>query len=113
MKVTRLERLNESHEMDLSSELLNMTVGEMLNKLEELDTHNDAEYEIIEDALKAVSDKLFYETGYESDRELTDDSIEAGEEMEEVDFTEDDDMPSFSDLENNTVQQDSIDSFEF
>ena len=48
----KLHRLYEDHENQFPIELLNMTIGEMLDKAEDLDTTGDAEYEVIENALK-------------------------------------------------------------
>lgn len=79
MSVIILRKLNEDHENQLPTELLNMTVGEMLDKVGELDTNGDAEYEIIEDALRAINDKILG-TGYDSDEvDFTPEGVEGGD----------------------------------
>jgi|AntRauTorcE11897_2_1112592.scaffolds.fasta_scaffold32027_4 hypothetical protein len=84
MGYIRLKRLNEHHDNEMPAELLNMTVGEMLDKVGELDTNGDAEYEVIEDALRAISDNILG-TGYEADEvDFTPDGVEnTGDEEDE------------------------------
>jgi hypothetical protein len=76
MGYIRLKRLNEDHDTEMPVELLSMTIGEMLDKAEQLDTTGDAEYEVIEAALKAISSKILG-TGYEADEvDFTPDGVE-------------------------------------
>jgi hypothetical protein len=118
MDFNDIDKLSESHEMDLTKDLLRMSVGDMLDKLEGLDTYGDAEYEIVEAALKALNSKIVSQ-GYSSDKDLDFESVEVGD---EVDFTEDsleddDSMPSFGDFESgssaNQNQEDSMGDFQF
>lgn len=119
MDFNDIDKLSESHEMDLTKELLSMSVGDMLDKLEGLDTYGDAEYEIVEAALKALNSKIVSQ-GYDSDKDLDFESVEVGD---EVDFTkdsledDDDSMPSFGDFESgsmiNQKPEDSIEDFQF
>ena len=57
MEYFKLNRLaiNEHHGDDFTDELLSMTVGEVLDRLGAIDTESNAEYEVIEAALKAVA----------------------------------------------------------
>jgi len=84
MSIFILKRINEDHENQLPAVLLNMTVGEMLDKVGQLDTNGDAEYEIIEDALRAINDKILG-TGYDSQEvDFTPDGVEnSGDEEDE------------------------------
>jgi hypothetical protein len=117
MSYIRIDRLNEDHDGQLPVELLNMTVGQMLDKIGELDTKGDAEYEIIEDALKAISDKVLG-NGYAADEInfTPDDSIEADDESTEI---EDEDMPTYDDLDARSndasanSENDALGAFEF
>ncbi len=84
MGYIRLKRLNEHHDDDMPAELLNMTIGEMLDKAEELDTKGDAEYEVIEDALRAIGDKILG-TGYETEVDFTPDGVENAGDNEDED----------------------------
>lgn len=94
----KIKRLNEHHE-SFGPEVLDMTVGELLDKLESLPTREAIEaYSVIEDQLYLVLPDL-QEGSYDAGEGATDvDSVE-GEE-EETDFTpdtnEDEDFPSFS-----------------
>jgi hypothetical protein len=116
MKAIKINRLNESHEMDLTKELLNMTVGEMLDSLEKLDTYGDAEYEIVEAALKALNDNISG-SGYDSDKSFEYESVETEDKVEDVDFEEDSSMPSYGDIEaaniSNQKQEGGSGDFEF
>jgi hypothetical protein len=120
MNSIKLSRLNESHEFDLPKELLSMTVEEMLDRLESIDTMNDAEYEMIEAAIGSLANDIM-STGYEREEGLPlDSTVEVGD---EVDFDsefeneeEDEDIPTFADIESNMVNskpEDSIEDFKF
>jgi hypothetical protein len=64
----KLDRLYESHDagsMQLPEEVLNMTVGDMLKKLEMTDTVDTNNYEVIEDAIMSCLDCLVGD-GYSS-----------------------------------------------
>jgi hypothetical protein len=91
----KLYRLYEDHENQFPVELLNMTIGEMLDKAEELDTTGDAEYEVIENALKAINDKILG-NGYDSEEvNFTKDSgVEVDDEPKEI-MSDDDEVPTF------------------
>ena len=84
IRLRRLRRLNESHENLLPDELLSMTVADLLDKVGELDSQGDAEYEVVEAALIALKDKLMG-TGYPADEvDFTPDGVEnAGDEEDE------------------------------
>ena len=120
MDYKKIHRLNEDHEFQIPAELLNMTVGDMLGKVGDLDTDGDAEYEIIEDALKAISNKMG--NGYERGDALDvapDDTVEIKHsEDDEINFTDDDksndDFPTYDDITSDTNRgKDDIDDFEF
>lgn len=97
MSVIILKRLNENHDTQLPDELLNMTVGEMLDAVGELDTNGDADYEIIEDALKAISNKILG-TGYEGDEvDFTPEGVEGADEEERID-SEESQIPTYNDI---------------
>lgn len=118
MSYIKIKRLNEDHNTKLPTELLNMTVGEMLDKVGKLDTANDAEYEIVEDALIAISDKILG-NGYTQDEVnfTPDEGVE--KEKSEIEDTEyEEDFPTFDKAvgggnNNNSGENDSIDNFNF
>lgn len=118
MDYKKIKRLNESHET-ISPEVLNMTIGEFLDRAGEMDTAGNAEYEVIEDAIKALS--MSMDAGYPREQSLDDiESVEAPEEKE-VDFTEEDEMsevPTFADAETSLANEkpsgtEALDSFNF
>ena len=120
MSSIKLIRLNESHEMDLPQELLSMTVQDMLDRIESIDTLGDAEYEIIELALNTLATDIT-NSGYERSEDLSvEGSVEGSESEEEIDFSDsdlDDDMPTFSDIDSGNMSNDrpsdSIEDFQF
>ena len=86
---TKLDRLYESHDagsMQIPEEVLNMTVGDMLKRLEMTDTVNTDNYEMIEDAIMSCLDCLVGD-GYSS--QMSDYSNTGG--IEDVESTSDDD----------------------
>lgn len=95
MKEFKLGRLkiNEHHEDDFPAELLSLTVGEVLDRLGAVDTEDNAEYEVIEAALKAVAATLLAKAQPED--------IEGDIEMD-IDFGEADidepEFPTYSDM---------------
>jgi hypothetical protein len=98
-----IDRLYEMHaEGEVTDEILSMTVGEMLNKLEAMDTQDSAEYEIIEDAIKTLSSKLLGYDASASNYDLNN-SVEGEDdyETEEGEYEEDEDMPAFNDMPGN------------
>jgi hypothetical protein len=108
-----IDRLYEMHaEGEVSQELLSMTVGEMLDRLEELDTQDSVEYEIIEDAIKRLSDKII---GFnpESNRLADPAGVEMENEYPEPEMG--DDMISFGDMNQGAADQSSgdLDDFSF
>ena len=120
MDYKKIQRLNEDHEFKIPAELLNMTVSDMLDKVGELDTEGDAEYEIIEDALKAISNKMG--SGYEMEDTLDvapEDTVEIKHsEDEEINSTDDDkgndDFPTYDDITGGgNSGKDDISDFEF
>lgn len=101
-----IQRLNEDHEAVLNPEILSMTVGEMLDTLEAHDTKDSAEYEIIEDAIVALSNKII---GYSNDKDFDINSVES--EKESMPVEGEDDLPGFSDIDfDKQVRTDSSDS---
>lgn len=116
MSSIKLTRLNESHEMDLPQELLSMTVQDMLDRIESIDTLGDAEYEIIELALNTLATDII-NSGYERSQDLSiERSVEGSDSEEEIDFSDsglEDDMPNFSDIDSRSMSNDRPnDSFE-
>jgi hypothetical protein len=121
---TKLDRLYESHDagsMQIPEEVLNMTVGDMLKRLEMTDTVNTDNYEMIEDAIMSCLDCLVGD-GYSS--QMSDYSNTGG--IEDVESTSDipnmededemDDMPTFADLEANGLygqEKNNLDGFNF
>lgn len=108
-----IDRLYETHaEGEISQELLSMTVGEMLDRLEELDTQDSVEYEIIEDVIKRLSDKII---GFnpESNRFADPASVEVENEYLEPEMG--DDMISFGEMNQGVDDQFSgdFDNFSF
>lgn len=109
-----IDRIRESHDVGvISPEVLAMTVQELLDKLEAHDTQDSAEYEIIEDAIKSLSDKL---VGYDNDNlDMYGDGVEADNEY--AGFEEEgDDFPTFGDAETDNLmsqERDSLDDFSF
>ena len=98
MGYIKLRRLHESHETQLPAELLGMTVGEMLDKVGELDTRGDAEYEVVEAALKAITDKILG-TGYQSDEvDFTPDGVEGANDDEEMIDSDEQQIPTYDDI---------------
>lgn len=70
----RLDRMYESHDvgsMQIPQEVLDMTVGDMLKKLELEDTPETSHYETVEDAIMQCIDFLVG-SGYGSDSSYTD-----------------------------------------
>jgi hypothetical protein len=112
-----IDRIHESHDMGvISPEVLSMTVEDLLNKLESMDTQDSAEYEIIEDAIKSLSDKL---VGYDNDSfDVYGDGVEVDNEYGEFEMEgdDDDDFPTFGDAEADNLQsqeRDSLNDFTF
>ncbi len=65
-------------------ELMSMTVQEVLDKVGSLDTRGDAEYEVLEEALKAVCPKIC-SGSYDSDTDLdSPDSVEVDDEKGDI-----------------------------
>ena len=119
MGYIRIDRLNEDHDFKIPKELLIMSVGDMLDRAGDLDTAGDAEYEIIEDALIAISKQMG--NGY-SKEDTVDyapaDTVEIKDkDDEEVEFTDtdnNDDMPTYDDITGGgNSGKDDIDDFEF
>lgn len=116
MNSIKLSRLNETHGTNLPQELLSMTVKDMLDRIEGIDTIGDTEYEAIELILNALSDDVI---GYNREQDLSSEgSVEGNNNDEEVDFTEEDDeVPTFSDIDSghmvNSRPEDSIEDFQF
>jgi len=126
MSYIKLNKLNEQESLDLTSEILNMTVGEMLGKAASMDTDGDAEYEIIEDALRAISDKLG--DSYEKSDDNDDVNFSAGDSVErptdddkdnfsddgDINDSNDKDMPTYDDIAGSSAGgQQGIDNFNF
>jgi len=116
---TMINRINEDHGGTFPDEVLNMTVGDMLNKLEELDSQDSAEYEIIEGAIRAVCDSIMSD-GYKSDSDYSElGSVEADNDLEDdssdIQGTNIDDMVSFDDMPNTEteIKGTSLDDFNF
>lgn len=115
MNYTKIKRLNEDHESALPAELLSMTVGEMLDKLGEIDTADSAEYEIIEDALAALKDRLVSD-GYENDTAIdTDNTVEVDNVDNDVDFNseDEDEFPTFDQTERSAPGQNDDNSLDY
>ena len=116
MNSIKLSRLNETHEADLPQELLSMTVKDMLDRIEGIDTIGDTEYEVIELILNALSDDVI---GYNREPDISSEgSVEGNNNNDEVDFTEDEDeVPTFSDIDSgnmvNSRPEDSMENFQF
>ncbi len=120
----KLDRLNESHDegaVQIPEEVLNMTVKEMLDKLEQNDSDSDDRYEMIEDAIFSCLDCLV-DVGYDSDQSYSDfGSVETYPDdmvgFDQDGSTEDDSehMPSFSDMGDlaDMSNDDSLDNFNF
>ena len=113
--ISRLQ-LNESHEGQIPGELLSMSVSELLDKVGELDTNGDAEYEIIEDALIALKDKILG-NGYSNDEVnfTPDNGVEAADDPAKIISDEDEDIPTFDQVsggEDTSQNQGGLD-FEF
>jgi len=115
MRYIKLDRLNEDHENQLSPELLRMTIGEMLVKAGELDTQGNAEYEVIEDALKAISDYILG-NGYSNDEVnfTPGDGVEAPDEQKEI-ISDEEEVPTFDQVAGGNTGKTSgaVDDFEF
>lgn len=120
MNYTKIKRFNESHESTISPEILNMTIGEFLDRAGEMDTEGNVEYEVIEDAIKAMSNN--FDAGYPREEGLDNvGSIESTE--DEVEFTDDDsdeidDIPTFADADTFLANEkpedsDGLDTFNF
>ena len=84
MKLNRLA-INEDHgnTNDFPQEFLDMTIGDVLNKMSAIDTPEDAEYEVLEAALIAIKPIMLANAkGMERDGdELDFPSIESEEEI--------------------------------
>ena len=115
MNSIKISRLNESHESDLPQELLSMTVKDMLDRIEGIDTFGDTEYEIIELILNTLADDVI---GYDRDQKLSvEGSVEGSNDDVDFEEDEDDDFPTFSDVDSgnmaNNRPEDSIEDFTF
>lgn len=119
-----LNRLNESHDegmVQMPQEVLDMTVGEMLDMIEKNDTDSDDRYEKIEDAIFSCLDCLM-PSGYDSDQSYSEfGSVEGDEDGmfgssdDESGYDEDfsSDLPSYSDMPNDDSAGNSLDDFNF
>ena len=110
-----IDRIYESHDEGvISPEVLAMTVQELLDNLEANDTQDSAEYEIIEDAIKSLSNKL---VGYDNDNlDMYGDGVEADNEYAGFEEEGEDDFPTFGDAEADNLmsqERDSLDDFSF
>jgi hypothetical protein len=105
MDYMKIDRLNEDHDNQLPAELLNMTVGEMLNKVGDLDTDGNAEYEVIEDALKAINDKVLG-TGYSNDEvNFTPDAgVEVADDPTQI-ISDEEEVPTFDQVADGNQSQ--------
>ena len=103
MDYIRLKKLNEDHDNVIMDEILDMSVKELLDKVEELDSIEDAEYEVIEAALIALKDKIIGD-GYESDEiNVTPDETVEKDDSEKIDphkKEERDNFPTFNQATN-------------
>ena len=111
MAYIKLRKLNEDHEGKLPAELLDMSVRDMLDRVGTLDTAGDAEYEIVEDALIAIKDKILGD-GYASDEVnfTPDNAVEDRDDEKEHDAAEDErdeDFPTFDQATNDGNSADS------
>lgn len=116
----KLDRMYESHDvgsMQIPQEVLSMTVGDMLKKLEMTDTPETSNYETIEDAIMSCLDCLV-DTGYAAqDPYASTGSIEdAGTEYAtDADPNTPEEMPTFNEMPQSLEQQDraSLDDWTF
>lgn len=116
----KLDRLYESHDagsMQLPQEVLSMTVGDMLKKLEMTDTPETSNYETIEDAIMSCLDCLV-DGGYAAQDPYTSmGSVEdAGTEYAtNTDPNAPEEMPTFDEMPQSLEQQDraSLDDWTF
>lgn len=116
MSTIKLKRLIESHELDISPQLLDMKIGDMLDKMDSMDTLSDTEYEIVELILKTMSNDII-QPGYDREERMDHlGSIEDTDQEDEVIFT-DDSTPNFNDVESgymsNSKPDETMDNFEF
>jgi hypothetical protein len=122
----KLDRLYESHDagsMQMPPEVLNMTVGDMLKKLEMTDSVDTNNYETIEDAIMSCLDCLVGD-GYSSsmsDYSTTgsvEDVTSAGDipTAEEEGTGEIEEMPTFADVQSGNLygqEKSNLDGFTF
>lgn len=120
----QLNRLNESHDAphtQMPPEILDMTVGEMLDRIEQNDTDEDNRYEMIEDSILSCMDCLIG-SGYDSDQQYSEfgsveGEFELGDDSKD-DYTDseydgDTDFPSYSDMEGSQEGAGSLEDFNF
>lgn len=121
MDIIKLDRLDEHHDGEFPQELLDLTVGEMLDKIKPF----EEEYVSVEQALQSVDTKVSG-PGYEKEDLVvqdTDSSVEKEEsEREEEERKEDDDdMPTFNQIDaqadpnatSNKPSKETVDTFNF
>lgn len=122
----KLDRLYESHDagsIQMPEEVLNMTVGDMLKKLEMTDTVDTNNYELIEDAIMSCLDCLVGD-GYSSS--LSDysntGSVEDAASTSTIPNVEDEEggeieeMPTFADVQSSNLygqERSNLDGFTF
>jgi len=117
-----IERLNEDHcygnnpDSPMPQELLDMKVGDLLDKVASFDSDGDAEYEALTAVLDALSSKIM-PGSHEGDSPVSDngnDTVEVSDDEmspEESEDTEGTQTPEWSQGESGG--EDDLDSFEF
>lgn len=102
MELKRLS-INEHHDdaKDFPQEFLDMSIGDVLNKMSAIDTDGDAEYEILEAALIAIKPIMLADAkdqGEIDDTPIEDkdgDALEPGEAEEQEQNSDLESMPNF------------------
>ena len=121
----KLDRLHESHDagsMQMPLEVLNMTVGDMLKKLEMTDNVDTNNYETIEDAIMSCLDCLVGD-GYSSSMSdySTTGSVEDVTPTSDIPTEEEgsgeiEEMPTFADVQSDNLysqEKSNLDGFKF
>lgn len=119
---TSIERLDEGHcfgnnpDSPMPQELLDMKIGDLLDKVASFDSEGDAEYEALTAVLDALSSKIM-PGSHEGDSPVSansNDTVEVSDdEMSPEEAGDNAEMPTPSWEQGEASDQDDLDSFEF
>jgi hypothetical protein len=112
----KLDRIFEHHGDDKEEwpdELMNMPIKDFLDRVKEIDTPSDVEYEILELIMTTLKDKIM-KGGYEREEDSPREEMEDRKDMfGSYSEEEGGSMPSYSEYEGSTGQDQSLDEFQF